>query len=417
MIAKQLSTIISVQTDEIETVVSVGMLFAVLEAGRSLAWNTADAMLFHRFGVDVMPFLFISLGSISALTILTYAVCLRHFDKTSFYRVLFLLFGFILVAERAIVALDLPLLYPVVWLTINILNALLAAIMWSLAMDACETRQAGRVFSLFASAGILGSIIGNLLTGPLDRMLGTENLIILYAGLLMVGMSLINSILQQSDSRRPAWQTHASVWASLSDGFDIVRGSKLLHLVACSSLLTTLLFFSFSFPFNKVVAASFATEGEVANFLGTFSAIVTGATFLVSFFAAKRLLRQIGVANTALILPFTYLIGFGLLAANSSLAVAIIARLAQMTVHVGLGVSAFNLFFNAVPPQHRNQVLSFNCAVPKQLGVVLSGVLLVLVERALDIHMLLAMGMVLALVCAYLLWQARTEYRMAPAQA
>lgn len=413
----QIHRLLQIQVGEEGTAALVAALFALLEAGRSLSWNAADAMLFHRFGVDGMPFMFIALGSISAFATLTYAASLRHFEKGPLYRVLFLLFGLILGGERAMAYLDLPVLYPALWLTVNVLNTLLATIMWNVAVDACDSRQTGRLFSLFASAGILGSIMGNLLTGPLEHMAGTENLILLYAGLLLVGMALINATIQRSSPLKPAQQTRSNVRASVGVGFEIVRGSKLLQLVAFSSLLTTLLYFSFSFPFNKVVAESFATEGDAAAFLGTFSAIVTAATFMVSFFVANRLYQRFGVVNTALVLPLTYLVGFALLAANSSLAVAIVARLAQMTVHVGLGVSAFNLFFNIVPSQNRDQVLSFNAAVPKQLGVILSGVLLVLVEGALDVHVFLAMGMSLALVCACLLWQARTAYRMAPAQA
>ncbi|MEW6569335.1 MAG: hypothetical protein AB1449_14470, partial [Chloroflexota bacterium] len=55
-------------------------------------------------------------------------------------------------------ALSHPALYPVQWLTANIINALLGTLVWSVAGEVCNARQAKRLFPLFASAGIVGGV-------------------------------------------------------------------------------------------------------------------------------------------------------------------------------------------------------------------------------------------------------------------
>ncbi len=58
-------------------------------------------------------------------------------------------------------------------------------ILWIAAGEVCTTRQAKRLFPIFASAGIVGAIAGNGLAGPLTSLLGAENLLLIHAALLV----------------------------------------------------------------------------------------------------------------------------------------------------------------------------------------------------------------------------------------
>ena len=50
---------------------------------------------------------------------------------------------------------------------------ILGTFVWNIAGEVCDARQAKRLFPLFTSAGILGSVIGNAVTGVIARLLGT----------------------------------------------------------------------------------------------------------------------------------------------------------------------------------------------------------------------------------------------------
>lgn len=413
MLTQRLASIFQIRPGEGQLVAFVGALFAFLEAGRGIGANAADGLFFVRFGVEFLPYMFMALGAVTFVITLSYAAGLGKFDKRVFFLVLLAGFAAVLLIERVAVLLHLPALYPVIWLSINIISAILGTFMWNVAADVCDARQAKRLFSLFVSAGILGGVLGNLLTGSLARLLGTENLLVVYTAFLLASLALMRAIVRQFYKAAPKRATGASLWAEVRAGFDFVRRSRLLQLIAVASILFSILFFSVAFPFSKVVSASFPSEAEVAGFLGLFSGAVTAITFVASLFIANRLYTRIGIVNAILILPLVYLAGFVLFAANYSLTTTVIVRLAQMVVLGGIASSAWGALFNVVPAEKRGQVQSFESGVPSQAGVALSGVLLILGERVLNTTQIFIMGMVVALVCTVLVWQMRHEYGVA----
>jgi len=88
------------------------------------------------------------------------------------------------------------------------------------------------------------------------------------------------------------------------------------------------------------------------------------------------------VINGVFLMPLTYIFSFAVFAGFYDLNGAAIARFAQLVILSGIAGTAWNALFNVVPSQKRGQVLAFNNGVPSQIGVVLSGVLLIVAERA-----------------------------------
>ncbi len=391
----------------------VAALFALLEAGKGIGANAADALFFRRFGVENLPFMFMLLGAASFLVALTYTAGLGRFAKRRFFTVLLLLVPVILLIERAAILLGLPALYPILWLTVNIISAVLGILSWNIAGEVCDARQAKRLFSLFVSAGILGGVLGNFITGPAAHVFGAENLLVFYAALLLASFALTGAIARRFFRGGSKPGERKSFLVDVRVGYDFVRGSPLLRLMAYSAVLFSILYFSLSFPFSKAVAAAFPSETQVAGFLGVYSGIVTAATFLVSLLIANRLYARIGVVNAVFILPITYLIGFVLFAANFSLATAVVARSAQLVILSGLSGSAWGTFFNVVPSEKRGQVIAFENGLPSQVGVMLSGVLLILGERVLSATQIFVMGMIVAVACAVLVWRMHRSYGQA----
>src|SRR5262249_23521961 len=67
--------------------------------------------------------------------------------------------------------------------------------------------------------------------------------------------------------------------------------------------------------------------------------------------------------------------------------------------------------FNVVPIERRGQVLAFISGVPAQVGVMLSGLLLIAGSRIFSsTQQILIMGAMIALICFYITWKMRAEY-------
>ena len=116
-----------------------------------------------------LPFLFILLGAATLVLTLTYSVAIGRFESRRVSTALLMGAALLLLLGRAAVTLNVLGLYPALWLGISLTAAILGTLVWNVAGDLCDARQAKRLFPLFASAGILGSVVGNLLTGPLAQ--------------------------------------------------------------------------------------------------------------------------------------------------------------------------------------------------------------------------------------------------------
>ena len=189
-----LASLLKVRAGERQLVLLVALLFACIQAGQGMGDNAAAALFLLRYGVDFLPYMYIFLGALTFISTLAYSAALGRFDKSRFFSWMIAGFISLLILERAAIVFSFPPLYPVLWLSINGISMILGTFVWNIAGEVCDARQAKRLFPLFTSAGILGSVIGNAITGVTARLLGTDNLLILYALLLGVSFYLTRMI-------------------------------------------------------------------------------------------------------------------------------------------------------------------------------------------------------------------------------
>jgi HEAT repeat protein len=409
----RLASLLNIRADEGRLVFLVAVLFACIQAGQGMGDNAASALFLLRYGVDFLPYMYLFLGALTFITTLAYSAALGQFDKGKFFSTLIAIFIGLLILERVAILFPFSLLYPILWLTVNGVSMILGTFVWNLAGEVCDARQAKRLFPLFTSAGILGSVIGNAVTGVIARLLGTDNLLLLYAVLLGIALYLTRVIASRYFRREKVFKNKSNLWNDLRAGFDFVRVSPLMRLIAYSSVLFSVLFFAVAFPFNKVVTTSFSDEAGVAGFFGLFNSITTASTFLVSLFLASRIYTRLGIINGVFLMPLTYIFSFAVFAGFYNLNGAAIARFAQLVILSGIAGTAWNALFNVVPSQKRGQVLAFNNGVPSQIGVALSGILLIVAERVFTVQQIFLMGTILSFVCGVFIWQMRKAYAQA----
>ena len=410
MSLSRLLSLLKIRPDEARLAGLVALFFGLTDLGRAVGESMADALFFRRFGVEYLPYMYIALGILNFAASLGYAAFLGRFQKRRFFSGLMLLMALVLLVERAAITLDLRALYPVLWLSVNMVLLLLGTLMWTAASETCDARQAKRLFPIFVSASILGSLLGSLIIGPAARLLGTENLIFFQAILLVAGALLVGSIGQRYFRAAARSREKSTFLTDIRAGFDYVKRTPLLLLLAFSAVLFSILYFSVAFPFGRAVSAAFTSEADLAGFLGAFKGITSALMFVAALLIANRLYARIGIVFALLILPITYLLGFGLFALSFSLTSAVIVRLVQLVVLSGIGDGAYSAFFNVAPAEQRARVRAFDAGVPSQIGVILSGILLILGAHVLTNVEIFMMGMVVAAVCAFVVWRMRRSY-------
>lgn len=390
-------------------------LFAVSQANQGLGINTADTLFFLRFGVEFLPAMILLSGPVVMAFILVFAGGLGRIGASRWLPLAFLGSAAVVILERIGITLDLPGIYPVVWVMGQVVMTLSLTAMWTAAGAMYTTRQAKRLFPVFASAGIAGGVVGNAATGPLAQLVGTSNLLLVQAALL-VGAASLAAALATRFFAPSTGERRESVLSHLRAGYDVTAASPLLRMVAGAGVAMGVLLFLVVFPFSEAVTASFPSETEVASYLGYFSAVATAATFLFSLLATNRLFARLGVVATLMAVPLVYLGGFGLWLVSFGLVTATVVRGLQFVAVNAIGETAWSSLFNVLAPRQRGQVMAFMAAGPRQLGVMLSGALL-LVGAALPGQVRTVVGVVVAAATVLLVARMRRAYGAALLEA
>ncbi len=383
------------------------VLFTVVQSSHGLGANAADALFFQRFGVEELPLMILLSGAAVMISVLGHGAGLAYRGAHRWLPLVTLACGLWAGVQWASALIDHRSVYPVIWISTQMIMMVSLTVMWNAAGASCTTRQAKRLFPIFATAGVAGGVIGNVLTGPLANLIGTPNLLLIQAVLLLAGSLLLTRtrrLFGSEDDHHPG-----SVLSGLSDTWASVRSSRFLTLSAWVAVALFCLFYLVYFPFSEAVANAFATETETAAFLGVFSSIATAATFLFSLFVTNRLFARFGLVVTLMVAPIVYAAGFATWLTVFDLPTAAMVRGLQWVTVNAIALTAYNALFNVVTRRERGQVVAFMTAVPAQVGVSLAGLLLI-VTAGIRIETVFFTGLVIAVITLAMVFGLRREY-------
>lgn len=385
--------------------------------GAALGGTGIEALFFARFGVQYLPYMFLGLGVTSMVMSFGVTALLSRIPRQILYIAVPLLMAIVLIVARFALLTGLNWLYPALWLGKEVLNILISLVIWGIAGVVCDTRQAKRLFPLFNASRILGQVIGGFVTGLLVAAIGTENLLLVWAGSLLFAFILSRALLAnqqvQSAPQRQSRRRQPRLIDEMKRGYQYVRGSSLMKWIAISTIFFSILYFSISLPFSRAATEQYMDEDSLAAFLGLFNGVSTGAAFLASLLLANRLFARFGIMLSILALPLIYLIGFASLAVLPVFSIIVAFRFMQLLWLSGIADPAWQTMFNVVPSERRDQVRAFISGVPEQAGTFIAGGILVIGEQALTPQQLYIVGLVAAACCTYLVFRARRGYNQA----
>ena len=410
-VARRLRRAANVREDEVGRIRLIALAFAALEAGRGLGEVGVNTLVLSRLPADALPWLYIPLGILSLIIALAYGAALGRVAKARLFGVTLVTVGVLLVAEFLLLA-AVPDVVPIAWLTVMAAGAIAATISWTVATSSLDVRQARRLFPVCTAAAIAGYLAGSLLAGPIAGAVGAPALIGLEGLLFAAAAAVIAVLAQRHVGARwiPQRTARRSIAADVRVGFDEVRRSPLLRLVAAAYILLAILMFSVSFPYLRAARAAYPDEAELARILGIIAATITGISFVVSLALADRFYRRFGIAAAALLLPLVYLGGFGLWVVSFSFATAAAFTIVQQVTQRGISNAAWSAFYNVLPSTHRAQAIAFMDGVPGQIGTVLVGVLLLLSTSLLAPEQIFWLGLVAAAACVAIVVAIRRRY-------
>ena len=409
---RRLTSALRIRPGEERTAFRLLALMFVAMAGAAVGANGVESLFFSRFGPGFLPYLYVMLGPVTCAVMVGIGALVAT-EATRFLVRLPLILALVAVASRALLTLDIGWFYPALWLVMMVMWTSLVMGSWGLAGAVSDTRQAKRLFPLYGAGLITGAVIGGLATGPLANLLGAENLLVVWAGALVVTFVLARMVVGTRATtrrrRRPA-RHRVGLGRQMVEGFRDLATWPLLRWMSVSLVLFAILYFTLALLFARAATDRFPQTDQLAGFLGLFMGASNGAALLVSLLVANRLFARFGVVSMVLVLAAIYLVGFGVLAVSAAFGVLLAFRFVQMVWVNGVWATGWQALFNVVPEERRARTRTFMDGGPLQAGIVLSGVLLILADRVIGPRALYVVGVAAAALATVAMWRARRAY-------
>ncbi len=415
MLATRVRSTLNIHADESRMAALVIGVMILTSAGFTLGSTGIGTLFLTRYGVEYLPYMYLPLGIISLVTSLGITALLGRVRRETLY--IFIPIGIAILTLIAWLMLfsAWKIIYPILWLGKEVINSLVSLVVWGIASTVCDTRQSKRLFPLFNAGRILGAVIGGFGTGILVNQIGTQNLLLVWTGMLLLAFALTRALLKDraivEQSRRiHRKQKQLTLIQEMQQGYQFVRSSSLMKWISAAAILFSILYRCIDLPFAQAAAAQFTgNEKSLAGFLGLFEGLCTAAAFLASTFIANRLYMRFGIMNAILVLPIIYLIGFGGLAVTNTFAIIVAFRFVQILWLAGIADSAYQAMFNAAPPARRDQVRAFIGGIPEQAGTLLAGLVTILFAS----RQLAYIGLASAILTTFIIWRASRAYNHA----
>jgi HEAT repeat protein len=395
-----------------------GLMFVSM-AAIAIGESGIDALFFDRIGTDVLPQMYLLQGGATFVAMLGLTGVLGRIGPRRSYMLAPLALGALVLAERIVLFTDVRWIYPVLWVTVALATLIQGIFLWGTAGAVVDTRQAKRLFPIFAAGGILGSVVGGLITRPLASTIGAENLLLVWVGALGAAFVLCRSALGpvvNGASRRVA-RRRASALRDMAQGFAFVRRSRLLVWMTAAAVFFSILFYSLYLPYAQAASDRFPDADELAGFFGLFWAGVTGVAFLVSMLLANRLFAWFGVAMMVIVLPLLYAGAFGILLLGSGFVTLVALRFAIGAWLQGVASPGWETLVNVVPESRRDQTRAFLNGGPTQVGTAVAGVVALVGQDVLTPRQLAVVGLVAAALTIVATFGIRRSYADALVEA
>ncbi len=265
-----------------------------------LGRTVRDTLFLSRYSVAALPWMFVLFGVVSALVALFYgAVSERASRQIQIQAAL----GAGIVSYAAVwlaVRAGLSWIYPVFYVWADVISFLLIMQFWTLANDLHDPRSAKRLFGTIGSARIAGFIIVGLMAGVAVKALGTEQLLLVMAGIMAVMAALAAALGRYERAPQPQRYPQG--------GDESAAGLLRQPYIASLCLMLLLIFLALTigdYQFKMIARQNFR-EDALASFFSLFYAGAGVAGLLVQLFVTPALLKRFGVLAALLVMPLCF---------------------------------------------------------------------------------------------------------------
>lgn len=186
-----------IHKDERQQLSYLLIVFILMGAGIALGRGTADALFFKRYGIEYLPVMFVLVGILLSAISVMYAAFVDALPSERFFKIIFALMIALLLGNWFMIRLGASdMVYPAYFLLYEIASELfLVHSALYLGQNLVQT-QSKRLMPIILAGSQVGVIIGGFFLAGMSRILGVQNMLLVWA-LLFGGYLIHNNSLAQ----------------------------------------------------------------------------------------------------------------------------------------------------------------------------------------------------------------------------
>jgi HEAT repeat protein len=364
-------------------------VYLLTMAGIMFGRASRDSLFFVFFGVEYLPYMYFANAVFFTLSSVIYTALVIKVDRGRFLGGLSLVFAASLLVSRLI--LPRPKhhwFYPALYIESQVIWSFSLMQYWTFAGEFFNTRQAKRLFPFLVVGGLLGMVGVGMTSKAVVRSLGTANLLLLWAGLILAATVLGGIAFRRyrTVNEPPPLEAIAqqrSEWEKIRSGFDEVRRTPLLRSLAGYVLLLWIVCTVVDFCFSRTVRARYPDPTDLATFLGRFVGVQGFLCLFVQVLFARAVIARLGVGRTINFHPAFLILGTAWMSLRYGYASVVTTKLGDATMTYTFSDSSYQLLYNPIAPDQRARVRGFIEGYIRSLALAAVGGLLLLGNKYL----------------------------------
>ena len=384
------SRLLDIRPGEGRTAVLLFLFFFLITFPAYIVKPLRLSLFFIGFPPKALPFAYLISAVLIGFVVVGNSRLMKNWPRKRYVTVTFIFFisGFLVFWALFKTSWNgMSLLY---WFWSDIFMATSVTMFWISVNDVLLPHQAKRLIGFFVGGGILGGIGGSLLSLKLVRTIGSENLLLIVPGILVLSMVVGCEIYKGRDESEAKNRDKGTAREKFDplESYRLVRSDRYLILLAGFLGTTAVVSCLIDFQFSTVLSWKFPNKDPRTAFLASFNAILLAVSYLLQLLGTGRVLRKFGVRAGLLATPALLMAGSAsvfIFPTGSLIDWAVGIRGADKSLENSLGQSVRELLFIPIPASIKIRTKMFIDMFVNKSSAALGAVLLLLVSTVLGL--------------------------------
>jgi AAA family ATP:ADP antiporter len=370
------------------------------------------AMFLTRFDVHKLPALYILIAAFGGVFAYLYS---KLAAETSLRLAVLMTMAVSIVSLVTMWSLiHVPWMVYVLNIFVSLFSIVLVSQGWLVASNLFDAREAKRTYPLLGMGMVLGAAFGGEFTNRTAHALGTRNLLLASAAMVLLAYAAFRVAISQSRAVSQARaaqkeETDFSFGGMIRDILSTRHLRVIVGIMVAMYLVDTIV----EFQFQATAAAVYRGDNLTAFFGKFYGLYLNLIEFVFQLFVTAAIVRRFGVGGTLQIAPACIVLSSVATVATPGLTAAGAVRLTEASTRYTLNRTGMELLYMPLPRELRNRIKAFIDICVDRVSRGLGGALLIVVtSRALHfgVRQIALLVILLCILWMYFSYLARKEY-------